>query len=120
MHEIDYALQILKTIDKATKEGDGKRVLLVRVKLGLAKGISPEALRAAFDWVKVDTIAEAVELEIVAIPMRIRCTLCESTYMTRELMRECPSCGSLGGELLSGGDFSIMSMEFEAMEALAC
>lgn len=114
MHEIGYALKLIEHIEQAAKMADGGRVIRVKVKLGMEKGIRPESLRAAFEWARVDTIADSAELEIELIPVTIHCTLCENVYMTEEVLNECPYCGALGGEILSGDEFLIDHIEFEA------
>jgi len=119
MHEIAYAMELLEGIEKAAKEAGDARVTLVKVKLGSAREISPEALRAAFDWIKPDTMAEAANLAIAVIPIKIRCTLCDHTYVTEVALDECSRCGALGGEILSGDEFLITSVEMEEVEALA-
>ncbi|MCS6803819.1 MAG: hydrogenase maturation nickel metallochaperone HypA [Acidobacteriota bacterium] len=117
MHEVGYALKLIEHIEQAAKMADEGAVIRISVKLGMEKGIRPESLRAAFDWAKVDTIAESAELEIELIPVTIHCTLCDKVYVTEEPLTECPYCGALGGELLSGDEFLIDHIEFEASHA---
>jgi hydrogenase nickel incorporation protein HypA/HybF len=118
MHEINYAMTLLEAIEKATRAADGGTVALVKVRLGLARGVSPAALRAAFDWIKPGTTAETATLVIEAVPATIRCTLCDHTHVTEDVFDECPHCGALGGEVLSGDEFSIVGLAMEEVEAL--
>jgi hydrogenase nickel incorporation protein HypA/HybF len=113
MHEIDYAMELLEKIEEAAKKSENGRVVLVKVRLGLARGISSAALRATFDWIKPDTIAEHTGLEIEVVPIQIHCTLCDEVYTTRQALDECPHCGSLGGEIVKGNEFDVSIQRIE-------
>jgi hydrogenase nickel incorporation protein HypA/HybF len=113
MHEITYAMALIEGVENAVRERDGGRISRVKVKLGLARGIRPEALRAAFDWIKPDTIVRGATLDIEVMSITVRCTLCNQAYVTEEILGECPHCGALGGEVLSGDEFTITRVEIE-------
>jgi hydrogenase nickel incorporation protein HypA/HybF len=117
MHEIGYALDLIEHIEKAARDAGDAKVIRVKVKLGLEKGVRPENLRMAFDWAKKDTIAEDAELEIETVPITLHCTLCDHIHVTEEVLDECPHCGALGGEILSGDEFLIESVEMEEASA---
>jgi hydrogenase nickel incorporation protein HypA/HybF len=118
MHEIAYALELLERIEKTVRDAGGAKVVRVKVRLGMQRGIRPKSLRTAFDWAKLDTIAEGTELDIEVIPTSLHCTLCDQMYVTNEALDECPNCGALGGEVLSGNEFSIDRVEIEGASAL--
>ena len=111
MHEIEMALELIKAVDQAVREHPGQIISAVRVKLGRARGIDPLALKAAFDWIKPDTVARGTMLQIEVIPTTVRCNLCDFTFDSDEVMPECPHCGGLGGEILTGNEFCVTSVE---------
>ncbi len=66
MHEVSIAQSLLKiAVDNCKKEGY-KGIEIIKVKIGRASGIMPDALSFAFDAVKIGTIAEKATLNIDA------------------------------------------------------
>ncbi|MBI3950560.1 MAG: hydrogenase maturation nickel metallochaperone HypA [Acidobacteria bacterium] len=111
MHEIEMALELIKAVDKAAKECQGRRVSVVKVKLGKARGVNALSLKAAFDWIKPDTVARETELQIEEIPIFVHCSLCDASFNSEDVMPTCPSCGAMGGEVLMGDEFLVMGVE---------
>lgn len=111
MHEIDMALELIKAVDEVTKSCPRRKVSGLKVKLGQARGVDPLALKAAFDWIKPDTVARETELKIELVPISVRCALCERTFSSEEMMPTCPRCGAMGGQILTGNEFEVASIE---------
>lgn len=116
MHELIYASLLLEEIEKTLAGRPGAVVRRVRVRLGEGTRVTPEALRAAFDWLKEKTRAASAHLEITPVPLHIRCTLCETVYRSREILGECPRCGALGGLWQSGAECDLTDLEIEEAE----
>jgi hydrogenase nickel incorporation protein HypA/HybF len=114
MHEIDMALELIKAVDEATKQCPGQRVSSVRVKLGQARGVNPLSLKAAFDWIKPDTVARETQLQVEVIPISVHCGLCDWTFGSDEMMPTCPRCGAMGGEILTGNEFVVVGVKLDA------
>lgn len=114
MHEIEMALQLIKAVDEAARKGKGQKIAAVKVRLGKARGVNPLSLKAAFDWIKPDTVARDTELQIEVVPTSVHCHLCDSIFSSDEVMPTCPHCGAMGGEILRGNEFSVTSVEVDS------
>jgi hydrogenase nickel incorporation protein HypA/HybF len=118
MHELTYASLLLQEIEKTLAGRSGATVRRVRVRLGEGTGVTPDALEAAFDWLKEKTRAASAHLEITLVPLWIRCTLCDTVYRSREILGPCPRCDALGGLCLSGTECELSDLETDDVPRL--
>jgi hydrogenase nickel incorporation protein HypA/HybF len=110
MHELSLAQDLLKTVEQNLGAAGG-RVLRVEVAVGSAAGIVSESLRFAFSALAQGTKAEGAELSIVTMRARSRCTNCGILFDFEGMIGACPECGQLGGELLSGNEMILRTIE---------
>lgn len=117
MHEMSIANSILDI----TKEELAKRglhtLLRVEVHCGALSNIVADSLRLCFEVLTKDTpFAEAV-LDVVELPLRLRCRACGECFDAEgqeALWLPCPHCGEgLGHEVLQGREFFIKQLEAE-------
>jgi hydrogenase nickel incorporation protein HypA/HybF len=64
MHESSLLTNLMKQIEAISRENGGKRVAVVRLKLGPLMPIDPEHLREHFRDASRGTVAEQARLEI--------------------------------------------------------
>ena len=69
MHETALALSILDIVVNKCTEAGGRTVDSVRVRIGDAAGVQPDALQFAFDAVKATTVADKAQLVIEHVPV---------------------------------------------------
>jgi hydrogenase assembly chaperone HypC/HupF len=69
MHETALALSILDVVVEKCREAGGHTVENVRLRIGMAAGVMPEALSFAFDAAKATTAADHAELSIERVPV---------------------------------------------------
>jgi hydrogenase nickel incorporation protein HypA/HybF len=113
MHETALALSILDIVVEKCREAGGHRVDSVRLRIGKAAGVMPEALQFAFDASKSNTVAEHAQLVIEPVPISGVCSECKK-YFTVDNARfvfACPLCGSQFIEMKSGREMEIVDME---------
>jgi hydrogenase nickel incorporation protein HypA/HybF len=110
MHELSLARAILEGVGKQCDPAR-TRVFRVVVAVGSAAGVMVDSLRFAFEILARDTCVEGAELVIVPTPARCRCRRCGEPYEFDGMIGECPGCGSLGGELLSGNEILLREIE---------
>jgi hydrogenase nickel incorporation protein HypA/HybF len=110
MHELSLARDLLKTVEKNLASADA-RVLRIDLRIGTAAGIVLSSLRFAFAVVAAGTRVEGAELSIVTAPARSRCANCGILYEFDGVIGRCHVCGTLGGELLSGNEMILRSIE---------
>jgi hydrogenase nickel incorporation protein HypA/HybF len=84
----------------------------VRIKIGRAAGIMPEALAFTFDVAKADTLARDARLVIDSIPLGGFCSGCERDFEVEDAyVLNCPRCGSSSFTIARGNEMEIVEME---------
>jgi hydrogenase nickel incorporation protein HypA/HybF len=114
MHEASIALSILDIVTgKCSAEGY-RSVTSVRVKIGRAAGIMPEALLFTFDVAKGETLAANAELIIDMIPLGGTCSACGEVFeVGNHYVLNCPKCGSAEFKIDRGYEMEIADMEVD-------
>jgi hydrogenase nickel incorporation protein HypA/HybF len=117
MHETSIALGILDIInDRCIAEGYHS-IESVRLRIGRAAGIMPEALLFSFDAAKADTLAENAKLIIDSIPLGGMCRECNTEFEVEEAyVLSCPECGSTSFEIVKGYEMEIVEMDVKEKE----
>ncbi|MGO9607257.1 MAG: hydrogenase maturation nickel metallochaperone HypA [Candidatus Binataceae bacterium] len=110
MHELSVASDLLDAIERNLGE-DAARVVRVDISVGAAVGIVSESLRFAFRVLAEGTRADGAVLEIITVSARGRCGNCGILFEFDAIIGRCPSCGRLGGELLSGDEMILRAIE---------
>lgn len=116
MHELSVATAVLGT---ALKHADGRRVTLVSVRVGRLRQVVPDSLRFYFEIVARDSDCEQATLELVEIPVRLRCRACRQEWSPEMPAFRCPGCGSTDVSVDAGEELEVDYIEVEDKE-LAC
>jgi hydrogenase nickel insertion protein HypA len=114
MHESSIAISILDVAQSKCIGAGYNSIDVVRVRIGKAAGILPEALLFAFDAVKIDSIAKNAKLEIESVPIGGVCQDCKKTFFAAEgsqYVYACPFCGSKSFDITSGREMDIVDLE---------
>jgi hydrogenase nickel incorporation protein HypA/HybF len=113
MHETALALSILDIVVLKCSEAGGRTVDSVRLRIGKAAGVMPEALSFAFDAAKAATVAEHAQLVIEAVPIGGVCNECKKEFSVDavQYVFACPLCGSSAFEIKNGREMEIVDME---------
>lgn len=112
MHEVSIALNLLDIITAQCRKEGYSRIDAVRIKIGRASGIMPDALAFAFGAIKGESIAETALLEIQEVPLTGSCRDCSAVFTTEaEYILECPSCKSASFSITAGRELDIIDME---------
>ena len=115
MHEASLALSILDVVQAKCKEIGSPSLASVRIRIGKAAGVLPEALQFAFEGVKEGTVAKHAKLIIEVVPIGGVCKDCGKPFIVDDLpyVLACPSCGAASFEITSGREMDIIDMETE-------
>ncbi len=113
MHELSIARQLLDIVAEAATQHELKRVRRLRVVVGALGNVVPEALEFAFDVAGEGTVAAGAELEIVEVPVTVRCNACGAESRLEDFAFLCPACGSLDVTVLKGNELYLDSIEGE-------
>jgi hydrogenase nickel incorporation protein HypA/HybF len=83
----------------------------IRLRVGLLSGVMPEALRFAFDVLKVGTSAENAALEIERTPGLFSCPACRLDLRLDSIQFLCSECGGLLTLREGGANLELAQME---------
>lgn len=112
MHEVSVALSLLDIVEEKCREGGFHSVESVRVRVGKASGILPEALSFAFEAVKKETIARKAKFIMDVVPLGGYCNGCQRKFESQEpYILECPLCSSSSFKINQGQELEIVEME---------
>jgi hydrogenase nickel incorporation protein HypA/HybF len=111
VHELSVCEAMLRQVADIAIENDARSVACVCVGIGPLAGVEPHLLEQAYPLACAGTMAEGSELVINAIPVRVRCTVCE--YETDALPNRlvCGNCGEWRTELISGNELLLERVE---------
>ena len=110
MHELPIARDLLAMVEANLEPGDA-RIVRIFVEVGSAAAIVPESLCFAFRIAAAGTRAQDAELSVTTVAARSRCVDCGMEFEFEGIIGECPRCGRVGGELLSGREMILRSIE---------
>jgi hydrogenase nickel incorporation protein HypA/HybF len=114
MHELSIALSVLDIVRTAAADAGLSRVDTVRLRIGRASGVQPDALRFAFDCSKAGTPAETAALEIDEVPIGGHCDACGGDFTASEpYVLACPLCGGASFRVTTGDELHVLDLEGE-------
>lgn len=107
MHELSITQSI---VDAVVGHVDGRKVTLVRLRVGRLSGMVPDAVRFCFELLTEGTSLAGCDLQIDEPDGHAACRTCSSRFTLDDLILLCP-CGSADVEILSGRELSVASVE---------
>ena len=116
MHEVSIASSVLEAVKVKASRYPGCRPHRVGVRIGELAGIDPDSLRFCFQALVSDTELREIELEIQSCPRRQHCLACGLEFTVRDHDFQCPECGSLNTEYVSGDELELAYLEVEEHE----
>ena len=119
MHEMGIANSILDGVAAELRRRPGSRATRVGVRIGEMAGIDPDALSFAFEALTLDTPLRGLELDVEYRARRHRCRECNGFFEVHDFDLECPGCGSLNSECISGDELEFAYLEVEEDEPCA-
>lgn len=106
MHEMSIAQSILQMAEEHMARHGCSRLEKVSVTYGALSGIVPESLQFCFEAMVRDTAHQGARLELVELPLRLRCHACEHVFGgngQEALWQACPQCGEEFGHTVEQG-----------------
>jgi hydrogenase nickel incorporation protein HypA/HybF len=113
MHELPIAEEILKITLEHAEKANAARVMKVNLVIGDLSTFVGESVEFYFDLLSEGTPAEGSALSISRIPARARCSACNHEFTPGGMNWLCPECGGLAGQIVSGREFYMESIEVE-------
>jgi len=116
MHELSIAGAVVNT---ATRHAEGRRVAVVRVRVGRMRQVVPDSLRFCFDIVARDSVCEGARLELVEVDVHLRCRACAWEWLPDIPAFRCPNCSSADVSIEEGDELVVDEIEVEEAECIA-
>lgn len=112
MHELGVALSLLEGLDDACAREGAPRVLAVHVRIGALSGVSPDALRFAWELATENTVARGSKLVVEEILTRIQCARCTMESEPKSgTGLACRFCGAVETTIVRGRELQLAAME---------
>lgn len=111
MHELSIVSSLYEIMEKKALEMEAKAITRVKLQVGILSGVLPEFLETAFELFKKDTMAAEASLEIVKVPLTIKCRSCGSEKTAGELVFVCEQCGCFDVDILAGKELILETLE---------
>ena len=117
MHEFSICQALVDAITAEMDKVDAPRPLRLvkaRVVVGALRQIVPDILQTAYEVITRDTPAEGSTLEIVTVPVTVKCEKCGWTGEIEDILFQCGNCGHTGVEPARGMELYLDNMEIES------
>jgi len=114
MHELSLLSGVVKAVEATAARAGATKVEAVGLRVGTRSGALPEALRQAWPFASVGTIAEGARLEIDEVIATVWCPTCAKNQPIDEYFAlKCPVCGTPTGQLTAGREFEVQWADFD-------
>jgi len=113
VHELSLVASVFEVLEEKAREHGAARVTKVVLDVGIMSGAVPDLLKSAFEAYKRGTLAAGARLEIVVVPMKVRCPDCGGETVREDADFSCAGCGSRRVEIVEGRDLVIEKIELE-------
>jgi hydrogenase nickel incorporation protein HypA/HybF len=111
MHELSLLQEMLEIAVRSAQGQGAKAIHRIRLQVGEMSGVVPEALSFAFPLAAQGTMAAGALLELESIPVVAFCLQCDREFQPSDVIYLCPNCGRPSGDIRSGGELTLHSME---------
>jgi len=91
-------------------------VTSVKVQIGPLSGVEADLLKQAFPLASAGSVAEAAQLVIEKLSIRVRCESCGAETAAEANKLVCGACGDWHTRLISGDEMLLASVEFVRRE----
>jgi hydrogenase nickel incorporation protein HypA/HybF len=116
VHELSVSTAV---VDTAVRHADGRRVTVVRLRVGALRQVVPDSLAFYFDIVSRDTLCDGARLEQELVAARLRCEECEIEWAVDAPAFRCPRCAGANVRVVCGEELEVESIDVHEEEA-AC
>jgi hydrogenase nickel incorporation protein HypA/HybF len=111
VHELGVCEGLLAAV---ARRAAGREVARVRFRAGVLHRIDEPALQQAFELVSAGTVADGATLELVTLPVTVRCRTCGAETVSGDMVTACGTCGATDLDLRGGDELVLESLEIAA------
>ena len=116
MHELVLCQGILEAVERRAA---GRRVTRVRVRVGAQHRVVEPALDQAFALVSEGTVAAGAAVDLVVVPVRVRCPDCGNQAESTDALAACSACGGLDLETTGGDELILEAIQLEGEDGVS-
>lgn len=113
MHELSLVASVFEVLEDEARKHGARCVSRVVLRVGVMSGVVPDLLASAFETYKKGTIADSARLEIVPVPVKLRCPDCGGEAVREDTDFSCTACGSRRVEIVEGRDLMVGTIDLE-------
>jgi hydrogenase nickel incorporation protein HypA/HybF len=110
VHELGLCEGVLAAVERRAA---GRRVTRVRVRVGAQHRVVESAFDQSFALVSQGTVAEGAAVDLVTVPVRVRCLDCGHEAEATDALAACPACGALDLETEGGDELILEAIHLE-------
>jgi hydrogenase nickel incorporation protein HypA/HybF len=107
VHEFGVAAGVLDAVEARAA---GRPVSALRLHVGALQRLDRAVFDGAFAMLADGGVAAGAAIDVVEVPVRLRCLGCGATTTADEVVVDCEHCGTHDLELLSGDDLVLESI----------
>ena len=123
MHELSMADAMVKTVLDVAEKNDATEIIEVTIEVGKLTMLNPEQLKFLIDVLVENTLLEGAEVNIVELPVELKCNLCEYAGLADMddsdhylAIVKCPECGERNVEITAGRECNVKNIKIEKDE----
>jgi hydrogenase nickel incorporation protein HypA/HybF len=110
VHELGLCEGVLAAVERRAA---GRRVTRIRVRVGAQHRVVPSAFDQSFALVAQGTVADGAAVDLVTVPVRVRCLDCGHEGEATDALAACPACGGLDLETEGGDELILEAIHVE-------
>jgi hydrogenase nickel incorporation protein HypA/HybF len=110
VHELGLCEGVLEAVERRAA---GRRVTRVRVRVGARHRVVSSAFDQSFALVSQGTVADGAAVDLVTVPMTVRCLDCGNETEASDALAACPACGGLDIETEGGDELILEAIHVE-------
>ena len=108
---MSIALDIIDIVRQYVAPDIHQIVKTVNIKVGNFSNIVTETLKFSFDAIKKDTFLESAVLNIIEIPLTLKCNDCGEITESEPTFFYCGKCESNNVEILTGNELQVIDID---------
>jgi hydrogenase nickel incorporation protein HypA/HybF len=113
VHELAITEEILRIAVEHAERAGATRIVDINLVIGELSSVVDDSVQFYFDFISPGTVAEGAELHFRRVPARLRCRACGHEFEPESTDWRCPSCQTMGGDVIGGREFNMESIEVE-------
>lgn len=113
MHELAATENLLRVVLDEAAKAHARKVTRISLRVGEWSSFVPDCIRFYLDIIAQGTVAEGAALDWETVPTRFECRECGEAFGIGQGPIACPRCSATRVRMVSGREFSIVSIEVD-------